>query len=87
MSLLSCLIHYKVLKSRCFIDDADGSNIRFYEEGSLLLVARDPQSQKILWQGVARIEVESGMTPVQKENLLKRSVSALLKAFPSEGGH
>jgi hypothetical protein len=66
--------------------DPAGTYVRFYEEGSLLLVARDPHSQKILWQGVARIEVESGMTPVQKETLLKRAVSGLLKSFPVEGG-
>jgi hypothetical protein len=62
--------------------DPAGSYVRFYEEGSLLLVARDPQSQKMLWQGVARIEVESGMSSAQKEALLKRVVSVLIKTFP-----
>jgi hypothetical protein len=63
--------------------DPAGAYVRFYEEGSLLLVARDPQSQKMLWQGVARVEVEAGMSPAQKEALLKRVVSVLLKTFPS----
>jgi hypothetical protein len=62
--------------------DPDGYHVRFYEEGSLLLVARDPQSQKMIWQGVARIEVDPEMTSTQKEALLKRAISLLLKKFP-----
>jgi hypothetical protein len=64
--------------------DQEGGSVRFYEEGSLLLVARDPQSQKTLWKGVARVEVEAGMSPEQKEVLFTRAVSALLKKFPSD---
>ena len=62
--------------------DPAGGSVRFYEEGSLLLVARDPQSQKVLWKGVARVEVDPEMTATQKETLLKRAISSLLKKFP-----
>jgi hypothetical protein len=59
-----------------------GSSTYEYEEGSLILDFVDAKSNKMIWRGVAKAEVNNADTPEKKEKLINEAVQEILKKFP-----
>ena len=53
-----------------------------YEEGSLILDFVDAKSNKMIWRGVAKAEVNKANTPEKAEKLINEAVHEILKNFP-----
>ena len=53
-----------------------------YEEGSLILDFVDAKSNKMIWRGVAKAEIDNVDTPEKKEKLINEAVQEILKNFP-----
>jgi len=53
-----------------------------YEEGSLTLDFVDAKSNKKIWRGVAKAEVNKANTPEKAEKLINEAVQEILKNFP-----
>jgi hypothetical protein len=53
-----------------------------YEEGSLILDFIDDKSNKMIWRGVAKAEIDNVDTPEKKEKLINEAVQEILKNFP-----
>jgi hypothetical protein len=53
-----------------------------YEEGSLILDFVDAKSEKMIWRGVAKAEIDNANTPEKKEKLTNEAVQEILKNFP-----
>jgi len=53
-----------------------------YEEGSLILDFVDAKSNKMIWRGVAKAEVQKTNSPEKAEKLINEAVQEILKNFP-----
>jgi hypothetical protein len=59
-----------------------GTSTYEYEEGSLILDFVDAKSNKMIWRGVAKAEIDNVDTPEKKEKLINEAVQEILKNFP-----
>jgi len=56
-----------------------------YTEGTLVVDALNPKTQKILWRGIAKDELGSGSyTPEEKTAYINKVVAKLFESFPRE---
>jgi hypothetical protein len=53
-----------------------------YEEGSLILDFVDAKSNKMIWRGVAKAQIDDTNTPEKSEKLINEAVQEILKNFP-----
>jgi hypothetical protein len=53
-----------------------------YEEGTLILDFVDPQTNKLIWRGSAKAEIDTVRTVEERETLINESVQKILKNFP-----
>ena len=53
-----------------------------YVEAQPQLFFLKPDSRQVLWWGQTRVRVNPGLTPEQKEVLIKKAVAAILQNFP-----
>ena len=53
-----------------------------YQEGTLILDFVDSQSKELIWRGVAKGFVDSGMTPKKRDKLVNEAVQKILENFP-----
>ena len=54
-----------------------------YTEGTIIIDALDPQSEKILFRAVGTLEVEYKKTPQEKRAYVLKIIQKLLKDFPA----
>ena len=59
-----------------------GTSTYEYEEGSLILDFVDAKSNKMIWRGVAKAEVQKTNSPEKAEKLINEAVQEILKNFP-----
>lgn len=59
-----------------------GSDYGIFQEGILLLVFLNPDTQTTIWWGETRLRVKADMTPIEKDNLVRDSVLSVLENFP-----
>ena len=62
-----------------------GTEVRTYDEGTLILDVVDPASKTLLWRGTARSVVEPGLMPEEREAKIREAVEKLLEEFPPGG--
>jgi hypothetical protein len=53
-----------------------------YEEGTLILDFVDAETNKLIWRGAAKAEIDRVNTPEKKDKLVAEAVQAILKNFP-----
>ena len=54
----------------------------YYREGSLVIDIIDPSSDKLIWRGVAKKNLNEELSKGQREKLINQAVSAVLADFP-----
>ncbi len=55
-----------------------------YEEGTLLLDIVDPLTNKLIWRGTAKAEVDPNQSSEKKEAKINKAVQKLLSKFPPQ---
>lgn len=61
------------------------TNTYNYTEGTLVVDALNPKTQKIVWRGIAKDELGNGnSTPDEKTKYINKVVSKLMESFPRE---
>ena len=53
-----------------------------FEEGSLILDFVDPESNKLIWRGSAKAQIDSVDTPEKREKLINAAVNEILGKYP-----
>ncbi len=53
-----------------------------YKEGTLVIDALDPKTQKIVWRGTASKELQDKETPQERTQAVNKVISDLMKKFP-----
>jgi len=56
-----------------------------YEEGTLILDFVDAETNKLIWRGAAKAEIDRTNTPEKKDKLVAEAVQKILKSFPPQG--
>jgi hypothetical protein len=54
-----------------------------YSEGSLIIEARQADSNALIWRGVAQGEVHEEYSEAQKQARMRKAVAKVVKSFPS----
>ncbi len=63
----------------------DGGVATFhYTEGTLIVNIADPQTQKLIWRGIARVVVDPNASPEKKTSTVNNVVAKILAAFPPQ---
>jgi len=57
-----------------------------YKEGTLVIDAMNPKTQKIIWRGTASKELKKQETPKQRREFVNKIVKELMKKFPINKG-
>ena len=60
------------------------SDIQPYKEGTLLIDIVDATSQQLVWRGSALAEVDTGMTPEERNEHISNIIHALFAHFPPQ---
>ena len=55
-----------------------------YEEGTLILDFVDTTTNKLIWRGAAKAEIDRVNTPEKKDKLVAEAVQKILKSFPPQ---
>ena len=55
-----------------------------YEEGTLILDFMDAKTNKLIWRGAAKAEIDRVNTPGKKDKLIAEAVQKILKSFPPQ---
>jgi hypothetical protein len=58
------------------------TQVRQYEEGTLLLDFIEPKERQLLWRGSGSARVSRSKTPEQREARVQEAVTQILKSFP-----
>ena len=53
-----------------------------YKEGTLVIDALDPKTQKIVWRATASKELQDKKTPQERTQAVNKVISDLMKKFP-----
>jgi hypothetical protein len=64
------------------LDTTQGPRVRDYEEGTLLLIISDGESQRSIWRGTAKTRVVASDSQEKKKNKINRAVTDILAKFP-----
>jgi hypothetical protein len=65
------------------IDSTGGpAEYGLYREGTLSLNFLLPASRQVVWWGVTHARVNPGLSPQEKDDLIKDAVDDILKNFP-----
>lgn len=59
-----------------------GSEVRTYDEGTLLVDFIDAKTKGLAWRGVARGTVYRSSTPEEREERIRSAVQAILEQYP-----
>ena len=62
-----------------------GTEVRTYDEGTLVLDVIDPVAKTLLWRGTAKSAVDPDRTPEEREAKIREAVQKLLADFPPGG--
>lgn len=57
---------------------------RDYMSGTLILDVLQPDAKRIFWRGSAEAEIQQNMDPMEREALISRAVTDILKRFPPQ---
>lgn len=60
------------------------TNTYNYTEGTLVVDALNPKTQKIVWRGIAKDELSDKKTPQEKTEYINSVVMKLMESFPRE---
>jgi len=60
------------------------TNAYNYTEGTLVVDAINPKTQKIVWRGIAKDELSAKDTPQEKTEYINHVVSKIIEKFPSK---
>jgi hypothetical protein len=58
------------------------TDVRTYDEGTLVLDVIDPKTKALIWRGIARAVVDPDRTPEEREQRIREAVQELLGRFP-----
>lgn len=58
------------------------SNVRVYDEGTLVVDVIEPKANRLLWRGVAKGTVHENASPEDREARIRDAVKQLLDQFP-----
>ncbi|NOJ81672.1 DUF4136 domain-containing protein [Myxococcus xanthus] len=58
------------------------TELREYEEGSLILDVVDPQTKQLVWRGTAQAELDENASAEKQQRRLDESVKDVLERFP-----
>jgi len=59
-----------------------GTEIRAYDEGTLILDVISPATKVLLWRGTARAAVDDSRSPEEREARIREAVALILDSFP-----
>jgi hypothetical protein len=59
-----------------------GTEIRTYDEGTLILDVIAPATKQLLWRGTAKATVHATSTPEKREARIREAVALILESFP-----
>lgn len=65
---------------------SSGSNVRHYQEGTVVLDVIDSDSRKIVWRGIAEGRLPESLTPKDKNRIASEVARELLADFPPQAG-
>ncbi len=58
------------------------TQVRYYDQGTLLIDIVDAQAKELAWRGTAEAEVRSEMTPEKRQQRVNEAVTKILQRFP-----
>ena len=58
------------------------TNVRSFDQGSLIIDVVDPDSDQLIWRGTAQAEVNFGDDQGKREKRIQDAVAKILKKFP-----
>ena len=59
-----------------------GSQVRAYDQGTLLIDITDPKEDKLIWRGVSTQTVDEHSSPSKSTVIINETVEKMLKQFP-----
>jgi hypothetical protein len=59
-----------------------GSEIRSYDEGTLVLDVLSPAAKQLIWRGTAKAAVSANRSPEEREARIREAVAMILDYFP-----
>jgi hypothetical protein len=59
-----------------------GTEIRSYDEGTLILDVISPGTKQLVWRGTAKAAVSDGRSPEEREARIREGVAMILENFP-----
>ena len=59
-----------------------GTEIRTYDEGTLILDVISPATKQLIWRGTAKAAVSGNRSPEEREARIREAVSMILDSFP-----
>ncbi|MFV2060406.1 MAG: DUF4136 domain-containing protein [Gammaproteobacteria bacterium] len=61
---------------------SSGSQVRVYNQGTLLIDITDPQTKKLIWRGISTQPVSEHLKPGESESIINETVEKMLQQFP-----
>ena len=61
---------------------SQNTQVRYYDQGTLLIDIVDAQARELVWRGSAEAEVRTDMTQEQRQQRVNEAVSRILQRFP-----
>jgi len=58
------------------------TQVRYYDQGTLLIDVVDAKAKELVWRGTAEAEVRPGVKPEESERRINEAVSKILERFP-----
>lgn len=59
-----------------------GTEVREYDEGTLVLDVIDPATKTLLWRGTAKSAADASASPETRDAKIREAVARLLESFP-----
>ena len=63
------------------------TQVRDYEEGSLLVDFVDPATKELVWRGRSQARIPELSTPAKRTEQINKAVNSILKGFPPTSGN
>lgn len=67
---------------RGYVGTSYGSEVRTYDEGTLLIDLLDAKTKSLVWRGTARATVYRNSTPEEREIRIREAVQLILQQYP-----
>ena len=58
------------------------TQVRYYDQGTLLIDIVDAEAKELVWRGTAEAEVRAEMNPEKRQQRINEAVSKILQRFP-----